>query len=875
MREMVYDDTRWVQRLQLMHCWSEGEARRRAEAARQKASGSVPKAEAKRLGIGVNGVNRAPADAELPARLSTTLFDANEEQGPRKTGSRSGSTVDGFDAIVLSPSSPRETLSPYKSSELGSALTVFSMIRSVRGSARQEYGRVHGALAPFYSDIVASKSPMDAIVFRTYRDPNQQAQMLSNISRFAKSDISQGWPSREVKLEALKQAFETAVAKEFEHGLIDGDIEGKMRKYAHVLASLNGGAKGVDMFISRSQIIAEKQSMGNPLGCLNTGSFSMENSYRFFSNVSSAFNEQVTIIDRVFPSSVNAVVPFLQRIGREVISEYLTTLFDEAHGTSLETYLKAVSTTYGQSQNFAKSLQPSINSDDTFDRTVDDVINKAFEPHMDLYLVEEMSFFKRNSEGQVADWERKLSEQDATMQSMFMSNVNRQADKRDFLTSFKKVVMMPVNVLPTFPMSSPFGSKPATAKALVNGESLDIPLSAPQNHTRSSSPNPLNAASLSTPRSSSPLPEPPTTELAAKAAIMNSRLEGIRSLFSIEIALNLVHAAKSSIERAAVFTTVQGHFGEDARKQCELIFILLLQILGTRHVKAGFDQAVSHLSNYNPRSNGEIAPQGQLRMTPLVTFLELVNVGDLIQQMLDVFYEQELIATHLTDRSDFLSPALKEKKRFEQMLDERVAAGLNKGIEVLMAEVEYVCATTQKPEDFNPPEASPGSKDLGIMDVGPTDTAKQIVDTVSSHTKMLVGSTDKTMLDVFNQEVGLRLFTALCKHLKRQRISVAGSIKLIRYLIPPPLPLPRPLPLPNPAPPTNNFQLTPLPPLQRHVPLHDLHPNPQEPLPNSLLHGAALARADLSRCADRRQGAGGDYRGRGTLRGGIPRGRGL
>lgn len=796
MREMVYDDTRWVQRLQLMNCWDEGEARRRAEVAREKASGSVPVVEVERVGIGVNGVNGALADAEIPARSSITLFDANEEQGSRKTRSRKGSAVDGFDAIVLSPTSPQEPLSTYKS--FGSALTVFSKIRSMRGFARQEYGRVHGAFAPFYNDVVASESHMNAIVFRTYRDPNRQARMLSNISRFAKSDISQGWPLREAKLEALKQAFETAVAKEFEHGLIDGDVEGKMRKYAHVLASLNGGAKAVDMFISRSQIIAEKQSMGNPLGCLNTGSFSMENSYRFFSNVSSAFNEQVTVIDRIFPSSVNAVIPFLHRIGREVISEYLTTLFDEARGTSMEAYLKALSTTYSQSQNFAKSLQPSINSDDTFDHAIDDVITKAFEPHIDLYLIEEMSFFKRNSEGQVADWERKLSEQDATMQSMYMSNVNRQADKRDFLASFKKVVMMPVNVLPTFPMSSPFGSKPATAKALVNGESLDIPLSASQNHTRSSSPNPLNAASLSIPRSSSPLPEPPTTELAAKAAIMNSRLEGIRSLFSIEIALNLVHAAKSSIERAAVFTTAQGHFGEDARKQCELIFILLLQILGTRHIKAGFDQAVSHLSSYNPRSNGDTAPQGQLRMTPLVTFLELVNVGDLIQQMLDVFYEQELIATHLTDRSDFLSPALKEKKRFEQMLDERVAAGLNKGIEVLMAEVEYVCATTQQPADFNPPEAAAGtgsSKDSGIADVGPSDTARQIVDTVASHTKMLVGSTDKTMLDVFNQEVGLRLFTALCKHLKRQRISVAGSIKLIRYL---PLSLPPPTTITNP-----------------------------------------------------------------------------
>jgi recyclin-1 len=48
---------------------------------------------------------------------------------------------------------------------------------------------------------------------------------------------------------------------------------------------------------------------------------------------------------------------------------------------------------------------------------------------------------------------------------------------------------------------------------------------------------------------------------------------------------------------------------------------------------------------------------------------------------------------------------------------------------------------------------------------------------------MLIGSTDKNVLDVFNQEVGVRLFTALCKHLKRQRVSVDGAIKLIRHVI--------------------------------------------------------------------------------------------
>ena len=126
----------------------------------------------------------------------------------------------------------------------------------------------------------------------------------------------------------------------------------------------------------------------------------------------------------------------------------------------------------------------------------------------------------------------------------------------------------------------------------------------------------------------------------------------------------------------------------------------------------------------------------------------------------------------MADRNDFLDPAVKAKKKFEQMLDERVAAGLNKGIDVLMDEVEYVCATTQLPTDYNPVPSLD-------FDIGPSNATQQVVSIVESHTKMLTGSTDKNTLDVFNQEVGLRLFAALCKHLKRQRISTSGAVKLI------------------------------------------------------------------------------------------------
>ncbi|KAL8732457.1 MAG: hypothetical protein Q9181_003940 [Wetmoreana brouardii] len=787
MKEMVYDDSRWVQRLHLMGCWNEVEARRRAEAAWRKRAGSqsLPYEEqAKRAGIGVDGdinansesANRKGSKAAADAGWEQVNLSTNGQHQPLPSHRKSGN--DGFDAVPLTSGASTRLSFPSKSLDPLSRLAIFSHVRSIRGHARQEYGKIHGALNVYYEDAVTCKDHINASVFRTYRDPGHQAQMLAILMRFADSDIAQGWTERLAKLQGLVSAFETAVAHEFEQALQTADVDGKQRKYAHVLAALNGGQKGVELFISNSPIIARKNELGNPLNCLTPGpqtGFSLQESQIFFTQLATTFNDQIALIDRIFPASVNAAVTFLGRVGKEVLSEYLSTLLDEAHRIGVEAYLQAVSGTYQQSLYMAKALRPSKDSGDDFYESVDRTVASAFELHIDLYLNEEYAYFKRKSEAEVNEWERQLSEQDASMQSLYMSNVNRQADKRDFLTSFKKVVMMPVNVLPTFPLSSPFGGKSATAKALVNGENLEASSQASsQLPARPSTPSMVNGTSLGANRSTTPLPEPPTTELAAKAAIMSSRLEGIRSLFSIEIALNLVHTAKSAIERTAVFYRAQSQFGEDARKQCQLIFVLLCQILGTRHVKAGFDQAVAHLTNYDPK---EIQNHGHTEVKPLVTFLELVNVGDLIQQMLDVFYEQEMVATRLTDRNDFLDPAVKEKRKFEQMLDERVAAGLNKGIEVLMSEVEFVCATTQKAEDFNP-NAS-GAANTDVMDIGPTETARRIVDIVSSHTRMLLGSTDKNMLDVFNQEVGLRTFTTLCKHLKRQRISVMGSIKLI------------------------------------------------------------------------------------------------
>ena len=784
MREMVYDDTRWVRRLQLIGCWNEAAARAGVEVSRRKKLEARHVEDSKNTGNGLitaTSANGGPSDTKSNGH-GLKLGKLQDPQSQMKVippRRLEGNDDDGFDFVTLSPDAPEFTPLD-KPLDTAAALEVLSRARSTRGSARYDYGRIHSVLHPYYKDALRSKHPSNARIFRVYRDPVQQAQMLSQLVKFANSDITQGWQARQEKLTQMVSAFEDAVAREFEQGLKLGDVDGRMKKYAHVLVTLNGGQRAIEIFISSNPVIRDRAALGDPLDCISLNHADhlfLEESHAFFSHLSAAFNAQTLIIDRVFPTSVDVIATFVQRTGELVIATYLKTLFNHVHGKSTESYVRAVSGIYEQCLQLEKAMQPTQHSGDEFYDTINRLITDIFAPYIDTYLAEELAYFKRRSEVEVSGWERQLSQQDASLESMYMTNANRQADKRDFLTSFKKVVMMPVNVLPTFPITSRFGGKSTTAKTLANGDTLDTPQNIrTPNSTRPGTPNPPSAPTLLITRTTTPISEPPNTELAAKAAIMKSRLEGIRTLFSLEVALNLVHMAKGSIERTAVFAKAGGKFGEDARNLCELIFNILLRTLGDRHVRAGFDKAVDQLAKYNPRAASD---QNQPGVAPLVMFLELVNVGDLIQQMLDVFYEQELVATKLTDRNDFLNPTVQEKKRFEQMLDERVAAGLNKGIEVLMAEVEFICATTQNVEDFNP--GATGMAINNVVDVSPSNTAVWIVEVVSAHTKMLVGSTDKNMLDVFNQEVGLRLFITLCKHLKRQRVSVAGSVRLIRY----------------------------------------------------------------------------------------------
>lgn len=93
---------------------------------------------------------------------------------------------------------------------------------------------------------------------------------------------------------------------------------------------------------------------------------------------------------------------------------------------------------------------------------------------------------------------------------------------------------------------------------------------------------------------------------------------------------------------------------------------------------------------------------------------------------------------------------MREKKKFESALDDAVAQGLNAAVNILMVSVEHLITTRQGLRDFTPDRDDD-------FDLTPTRACVEAIETLKQHCDMLRGSTDKQILEVFNQEVGIRL----------------------------------------------------------------------------------------------------------------------
>src|SRR6266498_3918127 len=220
---MVYDDSRWVQRLRKMGCWNELEARKRAEQNGTHVDG-VEGDQRWRKGGESDGVYK-PNGTPVVQRRPTIPVEGGDHGGSQKVkvgGEGRKSISDGFDAINLSASGDSKVIT-HKG-----VLHVLKHVRSIRGQARQEYGKVYAVLAPYYDDVAQSEES-NCLIFQKFEKPEDQAQMLSQLKTFSKSDLAMGWKERETKLEDVISVFENAALREFRQGYENTNIDGQMR----------------------------------------------------------------------------------------------------------------------------------------------------------------------------------------------------------------------------------------------------------------------------------------------------------------------------------------------------------------------------------------------------------------------------------------------------------------------------------------------------------------------------------------------------------------------------------------------------------------------------------------------------------------------
>lgn len=221
LKELVYDDARWIKKLKDMGIWNEEEARRRYGEMIATRKAEVNK---QRQGQGA-GATGPPGSGSLPPD-HMTIFDASKQMEQQEEERRrlesektrndpaSSLGISGSNLLSIAPPTIAPPSLPIPGTR--SILTVFSNVVSARGYARFEYGKIHGMLAPYYFNLAKARTHTDPILFRKFREPEEQAIMLAQLRIFAKADASQGWRDRLDRLEAMTSIFENAALREFE-----------------------------------------------------------------------------------------------------------------------------------------------------------------------------------------------------------------------------------------------------------------------------------------------------------------------------------------------------------------------------------------------------------------------------------------------------------------------------------------------------------------------------------------------------------------------------------------------------------------------------------------------------------------------------------
>ncbi|KAJ3553273.1 hypothetical protein NP233_g12683 [Leucocoprinus birnbaumii] len=675
---------------------------------------------------------------------------------------------------------------------------------ALKDTFRNKFIRAHNLLKPLLRHL---SSPPHLILsqFGSVASPSlrSQAKLFHLLALFL-SEAIRPVKKYDVLALALRSAmdrFDASLLSAFDVADGKGD-EVTMKEAAESSWELWDGAGDWEM----GKVWAEKREIfyqhgWKPLDNITKNGLDFTPMDEFMSQILAAVSEHGARAVRIFPPPAQVLIAFADRIANEVVGEYITSLLERAREVSTAMFLQATAACFRVSWKMVDTLMVAAQEreDSEITRTkAEDVIYRMFEVNMDEYLDEEVEYLKLVFDSICKSWDRQMAEK-ATSNSTtrFLSAHNPAQVKRNVLTSFTNVLLLPVTIVPRT-VNAVGGALITGGSAAVQGIAMLNPQrwaggtggvaggaadggAYSKNFEKEGNGSMLFEADVDDDEEENDRKTVATFTSDSKyhSSNVTSVLKigkdpdtvtanQLDLLLSLDVALELIHADREALKRVEAFAGYPGHYGHRVRDTIEELFILMLQTLGERHVTKGFAQATERMTEYKPAEHEETTS-----VAPLVQFFELVHLGDMIQSMVQVYFDKEL-APHI-DKTDFLNAVVREKKRFENALDESVAGGLNAGTDVLMNQVEHIILTQTKPREYYPPEDAP-------LDLGPTKACTKAINCLEKHCKLLKGSTSKEVLEVFYQEIGIRLIAILQKHIKRQIISLNGGFQVIADL---------------------------------------------------------------------------------------------
>lgn len=621
-------------------------------------------------------------------------------------------------------------------------------------------------------------------------DPLKQTRILNFIKKYNfsnKNDI-ETFTRIETNFNILREIFINSVLKESELNYQSNNLAAVAR-FMKILLISNEESNAIEFFKSKADLPpsltvlpsndelfwAEQPREEDSGG--STVIFNSKNLDTFLNQLRDFLNEKIKLADILFKDEFPVILQFIESFIQDILLDILNNIllsyseFLKENGKDSKANYECVPELYFTFiKKFDTELNDSVNAGANFRKVVRDLLNLYLEPFVVNYMNQTTRVFESLINSQLANYDTQVQDKQREQNAKIYNTLK---DQTDASSASNNELPNDLSIITETSKTVPEAdSKPSTIHQSVHStdisnDKLDFLSSFTKIFKFSNNENQRLKQQL---------------QLAYNLNLISNNLQNIKSLISLDLCYKILQETSEKTDQIYKFHTIESLLPL-IKLRCQEIFKILITQLNKNHVKPAFEKAILLLQKYNPNEIEQIEIKfnslspANTQVEPLVQFTELINIGDIILQMISIFYKNELIPKKIIDKNkDFLNDVIQLKKNFETSIDDFVAEGLNIGINKLMDEISFLFKTLQLPDDYNPP---PPSRNSPIRDIKPTKCAIRVVELLSNHCFLLTGATDKGTIDVYQQEIGERFFNEIVKHLKKCFISTEGAIWLI------------------------------------------------------------------------------------------------